>query len=194
MIWKFVIVLVLALILLARLDDSSPFDYFSDRLVRKSHSPETKARVNAKLEEVEQRLHTFLDRAPKDCPKFRRIRKRWNGKLYETAVEDHPEEALAYSVDKGRAIHICVIDSNGRLANTNAMLFVAIHELAHVAETTYGHGPSFFETMKYLLEVADKVGVYHYQDHNSSFVSVCGRRLGHNPITCVKQKQCKSTL
>lgn len=86
-----------------------------------------------------------------------------------------------------------MIDAHGRIADTNAMLFVAIHELAHVAETSYGHGPSFFDTMKYLLEVADKEGVYHYQDHNRSFVSVCGRRLGHNPITCVKINA-KSTL
>lgn len=172
----------------------TPLDYYSDRLIRRTHSPGTKAAVASKLKEVESKLHDLLARGPRNCPKFQRIRDRWNGILYETAKEDHPEEALAYSIDKGKAIHICVLDEDGQVADTNGMLFVAIHELAHVAETEYGHGPSFFKTMRYLLEVADNLGIYSYQDHATEHVSLCGRRLGHNPLTCVKKKECQPML
>jgi hypothetical protein len=172
----------------------TPLEYFDQRLVRRWHSPDKKQTVARKLKEVEVILHDLLARGPRECPKFNRIRRRWNGKLFETSSEDHPDDALAYSIDKGAAIHICVLDENGNVAETNAMVFVAIHELAHVAEKLYGHGPSFYETMRYLLEIADGLGVYSYENHETSFVSLCGRRLGHNPLSCVKNGQCKSLV
>jgi hypothetical protein len=188
-----ILVLILACIAVFVLTRKTlaPLDYYQDRLVRRTHSPGTKDIVARKLQEVEGKLHDLLARGPQDCPKFERIRERWNGKLYETAEEDHPEETLAYSVDKGKSIHICVLDTNGNVAETNAMLFVAIHELAHVAEIKWGHGPSFFKTMQYLLEVADALGIYTYQDHATNHVSLCGRKLGHNPLTCVKDNYCQ---
>ena len=191
-----VLILILLFVALGVLSHrtQTPLDYYDDRLIRRSHAPDTKEVVAKKLKEVEMRLHDLLARGPQNCPKFERIRQRWNGILYETAQEDHPEEALAYSVDKGKAIHICVLDAHGHVSDINAMLFVALHELAHVAETEYGHGPSFFRTMRYLLEVADSLGIYSYQDHAEDHVSLCGRRLGHNPLTCVKKKECQPML
>lgn len=189
------IVLLLAIIALLLLSRHPRQQYYKDRIIQESHSPDVKESIRSRLGEVEKTIAYFLAHAPADCPKIQRIRDRWNGQIHETKADDHPNEALAYSVNKGEAIHVCVRDaSTGGLSDLNAILFVVFHELAHVAETEYGHGQSFFDTMTYLLELADKMGVYRYQDHEAEITTVCGRKLGHNPLTCVKKNTCESTL
>jgi hypothetical protein len=187
-----ILLLILALFVLIGYD--RVFEVYNDRYIRSNHSPETKDQVSKHLEKIERKIHTFLEKAPQDCPRIQRIQKRWNGKLHETSSTDHPEHTLAYSVNKGEAIHVCVRGEDGRLSHENSILFVVFHELAHVAENEYGHPPSFFETMTYLLELADHLGIYTYQNHDKIDTSVCNRKLGHNPLTCIKEGTCKSRI
>jgi hypothetical protein len=170
------------------------FEVYDDRYIRNNHSPETKHEVSEQLKRIETKVHEFLSRAPQDCPRIQRIKRRWNGKLHETSSTDNPHDTLAYSVNKGEAIHVCVRSEDGTMSEENSILFVVFHELAHVAEDEYGHPPSFFETMTYLLELADHLGIYTYTDHDKVDVHVCNRKLGHNPYTCVKEGRCKSHL
>ena len=143
------------------------------------------------LARLHQHMKTFLDRAtakePSD-PRLLRIKERWSGTLSEI-----PEKAdnVAYSLGKN-SIYICVREKNGQLAEINVSLFVLLHELAHVATDSYGHTKEFWRNMKYLLELAEDVGVYKYIDHNESVETLCGRVLGTNPLTCVKNKTCRS--
>ena len=45
-------------------------------------------------------------------------------------------------------------------APDNTILFVVIHELAHVMTEEIGHPPIFWENMKYLLEESEKFVIY----------------------------------
>jgi hypothetical protein len=145
------------------------------------------------LARLDVAIKAFLDRAnarhPND-PRLRRIAERWSGTLSETPTH---AENVAYSVGKN-SIYICVREKDGTLANYNTSLFVLLHELAHVATDTYGHTKTFWKNMKYLLELADELDVYTYVDHDAQTEMLCGKTLGTNPLSCVKNKTCVSEV
>ena len=130
----------------------------------------------------------FLASADQNDPRIKNIHSRWSGTLSET-----PNDAgnVAYSLGKN-SIFICVREQGGTLADINTSMFVLLHELAHVSTDSYGHTKEFWRNMKYLLDVAEELGVYTYVDHDQHAESLCGRVLGTNPLSCVKNKTCKS--
>ncbi len=130
----------------------------------------------------------LLSMADQNDPRIQNIHARWSGTLSET-----PDTAdnVAYSLGKN-SIFICVREKDGRLTDINTGMFVLLHELAHVSTDSYGHTKEFWKNMKYLLEVADEFGIYKYVNHDTHAESLCGRALGTNPLTCVKNKTCAS--
>jgi hypothetical protein len=152
-----------------------------------------KEQVVALLQKLQGRLHAFLQAAPTQDPRFQRIREKWSGTLAEIDGESQREGSLAYSLNKD-SIHVCVRAADGSLADENTATFVLIHELAHIATHSYGHTDEFWNNMKYLLEVAEKLGFYRYVHHGKTPTTLCGHQLGTSPLTCVREKTCSSTL
>ena len=149
-------------------------------------------RMADRLATLELRLHRLLDGASSsmpDDPRIAAIRRRWDGTLSEVEA-DHE---VAFSVDK-TSVHLCLRDQQGRLEDLNTSMFVLLHELAHVATQDYGHSAAFWANMRFLLELAEKVGVYTYHDYTSRTSTYCGHPLGSSPLTCVKNRTCKSSL
>lgn len=140
------------------------------------------------LARLDVMIKRFLSSADQKDPRIRNIHARWSGTLTET-----PNDAdnVAYSLGKN-SIFICVREKDGSLADINTSMFVLLHELAHVSTDSYGHTKEFWKNMKYLLEIAEELGVYKYVDHDENIESLCGRVLGTNPLSCVKKKTCSS--
>lgn len=146
------------------------------------------------LAEMELRVRRFLvaaEAAYPDDVRLANIRRRWNGTLSETP--DHAKD-IAYSVGKD-AVFVCVRTADGAgVEDMNTCMFVLLHELAHVATSDWGHPPVFWSNMRWLLEVAESTGHYVYQDFESTKTTYCGRRLGGNPLTCLKHGACRSEV
>lgn len=141
---------------------------------------------------LEQRMHRLLDGAASimpDDPRIAAIRNRWDGTLSE--VEATGE--VAFSVDK-TTIHVCLRDQTGKIEDMNTSMFVLVHELAHVATAGYGHHAEFWANMRFLLELAERLGIYRYENYDDTRTTFCGHPLGSSPLTCVKRQTCKSTL
>lgn len=61
----------------------------------------------------------------------------------------------SYSINKGEKIVFCIRDKkNNKIIDINTLMFVAIHELAHVMTISIGHGDDFWNNMRYLLSIA----------------------------------------
>jgi predicted peroxiredoxin len=59
----------------------------------------------------------------------------------------------------------------------NTLLFVAIHELAHVKSNEVGHGPEFVKTFKHLLKKAIDMGIYRYVDYSREPKAYCNMHI-----------------
>ena len=60
-------------------------------------------------------------------------------------------------------------------------MFVATHELAHVATKSIGHTEEFWNNFKFLLKEADKINVYKPEDYKKNSRRYCGTDIVDNP-------------
>lgn len=100
--------------------------------------------------------------------------------LYEN-VEQYD---TSFTVNKGESIHFCLStrDKHSNVYDINLMLFVAIHELAHVGCESIGHTEEFNDFFKFLLEKAVNIGVYKYQDYSKNEEEYCGITINSTPL------------
>jgi hypothetical protein len=148
---------------------------------------ERKNKINAvdllaKTSEKMKILVEFVDVKYPDKPNIRRLVKKFNPKKI---VETLPtSEYTAYSENKGRKIAFCLNkkkNDNNNLIDENTLMFVAIHEMSHIASETIGHNTEFWDNFKFLLKEAKDAGVYNmvdYSDHNEEY---CGMTITDNP-------------
>jgi hypothetical protein len=103
----------------------------------------------------------------------------------ERFLEATPDaEHTSYSVNKGEKIHLCLRQRQGQnetLMEENVMVFVALHEMAHVVTPSLGHDPEFWNNFGWLLKQAEANGIYHYQDFKSRPVAYCGMHITDAP-------------
>jgi len=93
-------------------------------------------------------------------------------------------EHTSYSVNKGEKVHLCLRQREGAnesLVNENIMVFVSLHEMAHVITPSLGHGPDFWNNFAWLLKQAEERGIYHYQDFKAHPVAYCGLNITDSP-------------
>lgn len=106
---------------------------------------------------------------------------------YETIHEHRPRDGrnVAYSLNKGGTIMLCLRDdaSPGGVVDINTLMFVILHESAHVANyDNWGHGPRFWSVFKFILNEARVCGIYKPVDYARAPIKYCGFALYHNPL------------
>ena len=100
--------------------------------------------------------------------------------IHET---DLTESGTSYSVDKGKELSICMRNKDTKeLHNINLLMFVCIHELAHLMSKSYGHNEEFEKNFKYLLKESTDIGIYQPQDYSKDSEVYCGMVVDHNPL------------
>lgn len=146
--------------------------------------PKTKEAVNmlAKMDLFIDKFVAYLDgKNPND----RRV-KRLVNRIHNTKIEESPFEpdTSSYTLNKGDLMALCVRSKENpdMLHDYQTMLFVVIHELAHVASVSRGHGAEFVETFKWLLQQAAESGMYTPVDYSKSPITYCGVRVTNNPL------------
>jgi hypothetical protein len=90
----------------------------------------------------------------------------------------------SYSVNKGEKIVFCLRsrDENEELVDDNVMMFVALHELAHVMSKSVGHTEEFWDNFRFLLKQGIQAGVYVKQDFRKKPVKYCGTDITDTPL------------
>jgi hypothetical protein len=89
----------------------------------------------------------------------------------------------SYSVNKGEKVYMCLRQRNEReeLVNENIIMFVALHELAHIGTSDIGHTPQFWNNFGWVLERAEALQVYEFTDFSAHPVEYCGIRITDQP-------------
>jgi hypothetical protein len=144
------------------------------------------------LARLEDASRSFIDAAiaayPQDT-RMRRVKKLWTGTLSEIPQSD----TIAYTIEK-RTLYICVRDAAGNIQNFEDLMFVLLHELSHMMNPSFGHDDSFWTQFKKTLEIANQLGYLPYKDYDDYSVTVCGKTITSNPMSCVAKGECFSSL
>lgn len=100
-------------------------------------------------------------------------------------IEATPDsEHTSSTVNKGESIHMCLRQREGNdesLVDENVMMFVALHEFAHVCTESVGHEPEFWNNFGWLLKEAEAMGLYKYTDFAAHPVNYCGVHITDAP-------------
>ena len=136
------------------------------------------ARTTVKM----KKLVEYVDKKHPDNPNIRRLVKKFNPKKI---VETLPtSEYTAYSENKGQKIAFClnkIKDNNNNLIDENTLMFVAIHEISHIATESIGHNKDFWDNFKFLLHEAEDAGLYNVVDYSINNEEYCGMTINDNP-------------
>ncbi len=137
------------------------------------------------LAQIREKLETFIAHMSKNYISDERVTR-----LVENFRADRISEGsenakyTSYSINKGEKIVLCLRsrDEKKKLVDLNTMMFVVLHEIAHLATKSVGHTTEFWDNFKWILKEAVNIGIYKSQDFNSKPVEYCGIEITDNPL------------
>ena len=138
-----------------------------------------------KLANTANGMQKLVDHCAKTFPdrdNVKRLKEGFNPKKIQETLPT--SEYTAYSENKGEKIAFCLDknkDGKGGLIDSNTLMFVAIHELAHVASESIGHTDEFWRNFKFLLQEAEKINIYVPEDYKNKPKEYCGMDITDNP-------------
>ena len=93
-------------------------------------------------------------------------------------------EYTAYSENKGEKLAFCTTTTKkgDKLIDPNTLMYVAIHELAHIATKSIGHTQEFWQNFKFLLQNAVKIKIYNPVNYKKKNKAYCGMKITDNPL------------
>ena len=113
---------------------------------------------------------------------FNRLSQKYNPDNISESLSN--SKYTSYSVNKGEKIVLCIRhkDKDESFVDLNTIMFVVIHELAHLESKTIGHNKEFWDNMTELLKIGIKLGVYKYVDYKQSPIKYCGINVTATPL------------
>jgi hypothetical protein len=92
----------------------------------------------------------------------------------------------SYSENKGQKIVVCLRDKKNPpkypLIDENTIMFVMLHEMAHLMTETIGHTQEFWANFKRILQDAVQVGIYTPVNYAQRPTPYCGMTITDSPI------------
>lgn len=152
--------------------------------VRDMPDKQAAADLMAKVRLRMRKLYTHLESSFPDKQQVKRLTQRFKPEP-DRLMESTPDaDHTSYSVNKGESVYFCLRQRQGAdesLVNENIMMFVALHEMAHMITDSIGHEPDFWNNFGWLLREAEKIDVYQHQDFKAHPVRYCGTNITDQP-------------
>lgn len=139
------------------------------------------------LATVRLKLTTLCDKLDKKYPdksQVKLIRRNFRSDPLRFLEATPEANHTSYSVNKGESIHLCLRQRHAAdesLVRADVIIFVALHELAHVCTESIGHGADFWNNFGWLLQEAESAGIYKRQNFQAHPASYCGIYITDSP-------------
>ena len=157
-------------------------EYLVRNLPDKEEAAKLLSQIRSRLKKLVDYLYTNIKSYKDQEENIKRMK---NNYRPNNITESSPGNSYtSYSINKGEKVVFCLRSKDGRntLTSLNTMMFVAIHELAHIMTKSIGHTTEFWDNMKFLLKVGVEIGVYVKQDFNKKPVDYCGTKITDTPL------------
>uniref|UniRef100_A0A6C0EBI8 Uncharacterized protein n=1 Tax=viral metagenome TaxID=1070528 RepID=A0A6C0EBI8_9ZZZZ len=137
--------------------------YLVRDLPDKQNAANTLARLKQNIMTITNYLYTNIDNPKyKDfAPYIRQLHKR----IQNTVIIESSANSIytSYSVNKGEQIVFCIrsVKNKDDIHDINLMMYVVLHEMAHVACPETGHTELFKKIFSFLTTTAIELGLYY---------------------------------
>ena len=143
------------------------------------------------LAEIKSRCERLVAHLAKSIPDDERVQ-RLITKFDADRISEGPNNKsyTSYSINKGERIVFCLrsrsTDSIDEPEEINTLIFVALHEVAHICTDDVGHTANFWANFRWLLEEAIQVGIYVKEDYKTNPKEYCGVDITSSPMDLPK--------
>lgn len=135
------------------------------------------------MDKIRQNLEKVVEELRHETePCYKRLVERFNpDALQENDVD---ADSTSYSENKGQKIVVCLRSKQPPypLVDENTVMFVLLHEMAHLMTESMGHTPEFWTNFRKLLHDSVKIGVYTPVNYTKSPVEYCGMNINDTPL------------
>ncbi len=155
--------------------------YLVNESPNKLQAANTLAIINQRILQLIQSIS--VKRGNEQC--VRLIQKRYKPNRTELSEGEIDPNFTTYTVNKGESIVFCLKPRNlDKVYDINLLMYVAIHELAHIGcPSRDNHNEEFQAVFRMLLQEAISIGVYTYQDYSQKPVEYCNLSISHSGLT-----------
>lgn len=134
-----------------------------------------------KLSMINEKILLLIDHLDESEENVKRLKKNYR----PDSLSENTKDSIhtSYSLNKGEKISLCLREKSDDVIfeDDNTIIFVVIHELAHLMSGSVGHTDEFWDNMKFLLEEARKLGIYKVIDYKKENVEYCGMYIKSTP-------------
>lgn len=150
--------------------------------VRERARVQEAADMLAKINKKCKALVDYVNEKHGDDENVKRLVNGYNPKRISETLPT--SEYTAYSENKGEKLAFCLNkkkQEESSMIDEHTLMFVAIHELSHIATKSIGHKTEFWDNFKFLLENAKEAGIHSPTDYKKKPVEYCGMDIKDNP-------------
>jgi hypothetical protein len=153
--------------------------------VRENFDKDKAAETLFKLRQNLKNLIIFIENNSENDKEFPIYKENINlikNKIDTVIIKETPETSsyTSYSVNKGEELFLCIRSKNtNKIHDINDLLYVAIHEIAHIGCPEIGHTNLFFKINLYLLKKAVEFNLYKKENYNTNPREYCGIDLNN---------------
>ena len=186
---KVLIILILLLLIFSKCVNNETFEVVKTGKNGIEYSvqeyPNSQEAANI-LAQLDTNINIFLSKLKETHSDDERI-KRMSKNLKSTIIEEapHKDGESTYTINKGELMKICLRKKikDKPFHTLNTLMFVVIHELAHVISVSVGHNEEFMTNFRFLLREAPKYDIdYEPIDYSENSMEYCGVKVTHNPF------------
>lgn len=147
-------------------------------LVRDVEDKQQAANLLAKLRTniitIANYLYDNKTKYPEYIPYIDQLKQR----IKNVVIQESSEDSIytSYSINKGEQIVFCLRSKHfhNKMHDLNLLMYVTLHEMAHVACPEYGHTPLFKKIFAFITNVAIDINLYKKTDYSNNPVEYCG--------------------
>ncbi len=178
--WIFVIILIILSLILQGHDRQGLMNKDGQMVAKGAPKPQESAETLRQIKNNMMHLLEYLKVHQAGDARVWVLIKRFNPEnIHEKSLS---VSGTSYTVDK-RYMYLCLREKNSmKHHDVNTLMYVAIHEMAHVMSIDYGHGEEFANNFKWLLEQSVSAGVYKPVNYYTSPQPFCGLIINDNPL------------
>lgn len=126
------------------------------------------ARLNANI--IALIAYMDVQKNPKYAMAVQRLKLKYKPDVISEGLID--KTLTSFTINKGEQIVFCMRPRHGgSVYDDNLLMYVAMHELAHVMSITEQHTPEFKENFNFLIESAKALKLFQHNDNSTNY---CG--------------------
>lgn len=158
-------------------------NYLVQNTLYKEESAVLLSKLVERMKFIRDHLNKNIDKYPDYTKYIKLLDENFNDnrtEIYEGSGEDN---LTSYSINKGEELVFCLHSKKTKkLHDINLLMYVALHEMSHIACPEIGHGALFKKIFNFLTNIAIELNIYYKEDFVSNPKEYCGMILSSSIV------------